>query len=174
MRWYVVSVYSGFEKKVAASIGETAAKKGLTDMIGEVLVPSEEVVEVKRGAKVNVEKQYFPGYILVKMVLNDDSWHLIKDVPKVTGFLGGKTRPTPVSEAEVKKILQQVQDSQERPRHSVHFEVGERVQVNDGPFSSFSGLVEEVDSEKARLKVSVMIFGRPTRVELEFSQVEKT
>jgi len=172
-KWYVVNVYSGFEKKVVQTIREQAEKKGLTDCFEEILVPSEEVLEVRRGAKVNVEKNYFPGYVLVKMDLTDETWHFVKDIPRVSGFLGAKGKPCPISEAEVSRILKQVQDSIEKPRHSVLFEVGEQVRVSDGPFTSFSGLVEEIEVEKGRLKVSVMIFGRPTPVELEFSQVEK-
>lgn len=172
-RWYVVNVYSGFEKKVVQSIREQAEKKGLSDRFEELLVPSEEVVEIKRGAKVNTEKNYFPGYVLIKMDLTDETWHLVRNVPRVSGFLGAKGKPSPISEAEVGRILRQVQDSIEKPRHTVSFEVGEQVRVCDGPFTSFSGLVEDVDGEKGRLKVSVMIFGRPTPVELEFAQVEK-
>lgn len=172
-RWYVVNVYSGFEKKVVQSIREQAEKKGLADRFEELLVPSEEVVEIRRGAKVNTEKNYFPGYVLIKMELSDETWHLVRDIPRVSGFLGAKGKPSPISEAEVSRILRQVQDSIEKPRHTITFEIGEQVRVCDGPFTSFSGMVEDVDGEKGRLKVSVMIFGRPTPVELEFSQVEK-
>ena len=172
-RWYVVNVYSGFEKKVAEYIKEQAEKKGLNDRFEKIVVPSEEVVEIRRGSKVNVEKNYFPGYVLVKMDLTDETWHLVRNVPKVSGFLGGKGRPSPISEAEVSRILKQVQESIDHPRHFVSFEVGEQVRVSDGPFTSFNGIVEEVDSEKSRIKVSVMIFGRATPVELEYSQVEK-
>ncbi len=173
MRWYVVHVYSGFENKVAETIQEQAEKKKLTDKIEEVLVPVEEVVEVKNGEKVAVQRKFFPGYVLVKMELTDDAWHLIRDTPKVSGFLGGKGRPSPVSQAEVDRIIKQVKEGVERPKPSIAFEIGESVRVCDGPFTSFTGLVEEVDEEKARLKVSVSIFGRATPVELEYTQVEK-
>ena len=172
-RWYVIHVYSGFEKKVAAAIREQAHQKGLYDRFEEVLVPTEEVVEVKRGTKVSGERKFFPGYVLIKMDLNDETWHLVKNTAKVTGFLGGRGRPSPVSESEAARIMRQVQEGIERPKPSVTFEVGEQVRVCDGPFTSFNGLVEEVDEEKARLKVAVSIFGRATPVELEYSQVEK-
>ncbi len=172
-KWYVVNVYAGFEKKVRQSILEQAERKGLADRFEDVLVPSEEVVEIRRGNKVNTEKQYFPGYVLVKMQLTDETWHLVTNIPRVSSFLGAKGKPTPISEGEVGRILKQVKDSVEKPRHSVSYEIGEQVRVNDGPFTSFTGIVEEVEQEKGRLKVSVMIFGRPTPVELEFSQVDK-
>jgi transcriptional antiterminator NusG len=172
-RWYVIHVYSGFENKVAQSIREQADKKGMGPQIEEVLVPTEEVVEVRRGSKVNAERKFFPGYVLAKMDLTDETWHLIKNTAKVTGFLGAKGRPQAISETEANRIRRQVQEGIERPRPSITFEVGEQVKVSDGPFASFNGMVEEVDEERARLKVSVSIFGRATPVELDFSQVEK-
>ena len=174
--WYVIHVYSGFEQKVAESIREQADQSAMGEQFQEVLVPVEEVVEMRRGAKVAAERKFFPGYVLVKMEMTDETWHLVKNTPKVTGFLGSGSgsRPSPVPQSQVDRILQQGQEGIERPKPSVTFEIGEQVRVSDGPFTSFSGFVEEVDEERARLKVAVSIFGRATPVELEYSQVEKT
>lgn len=172
-KWYIVHAYSNFEKKVAESIKFAAKEKGLEDSFEEVFVPTEEVTEVRRGRKINTERRFFPGYVLVKMVLNDQTYHLIKDTPKVTGFLGSGNKPLPVSQKEVDRIRGVMTDTAERPRPTISFEIGESVRVTDGPFASFSGVVEDVDEDTARLKVAVSIFGRATPVELEFSQVEK-
>ena len=172
-RWYIVHAYSNFEKKVQESIREQAKQRGLEDHFDEVLVPVETVTEVRRGRKVNAERKFFPGYVLVKMNLTDEIYHLIKNTPKVTGFLGSDNKPMPISEAEANRILHQVQEGIERPKPSVSFEVGEQVRVSDGPFASFNGTVEEVDEARSRVKVAVSIFGRATPVELEFGQVEK-
>ena len=172
-RWYVVHVYSGFEKKIAQQIKEQAVQKGLDEQFDEVLVPAEDVTEVRRGQKINAERKFFPGYVLVKMELTDDAWHLVKNTPKVTGFLGTKIRPTPITEAEAERILKQSAEGVERTRPAILFEIGEQVRVADGPFTSFNGTIEEIDEEKGRVKVSVSIFGRSTPVELEYTQVEK-
>jgi len=172
-RWYIVHAYSNFEKKVAESIREQAKQRNLEDHFDQVLVPTETVVEVRRGRKVNAERKFFPGYVLVKMDLTDEVYHLIKNTPKVTGFLGTDNKPMPISEAEAGRILQQVQEGVERPKPSISFEIGENVRVSDGPFASFNGVVEEVDEGRSRVKVAVSIFGRATPVELEFGQVEK-
>ena len=172
-RWYIVHAYSNFEKKVAESIREQAKQRSLEDHFDEILVPVETVTEMRRGRKVNAERKFFPGYVLVKMSLTDEVYHLIKNTPKVTGFLGSDNKPMPISEAEANRILHQVQEGIERPKPSVSFEVGEQVRVSDGPFASFNGVVEEVDEARSRVKVAVSIFGRATPVELEFGQVEK-
>ena len=173
-KWYVLHVHSQFETKVAEDIKMKAAQQGLGDKVEEILVPTEEVVEVKRGQRVNTERKFFPGYVLAKLDLDDNVWHLIKDTPKVTGFLGaGGNQPIPISEREAQQIINQVQEGIDRPRPSVTYDIGEEVKVIDGPFASFTGVVEEIDEEKSKLKVSVSIFGRATPVELEYSQVEK-
>ncbi|HSV24900.1 MAG TPA: transcription termination/antitermination protein NusG [Xanthobacteraceae bacterium] len=172
-RWYIIHAYSNFENKVAESIREQAKQRGLSDLFEEVMVPKEKVVEVRRGRKVDAERKFFPGYVLAKMDLTDEAFHLIKNTPKVTGFLGADNKPMPISDVEAARILHQVQEGIERPKPSVSFEVGEQVRVSDGPFASFNGVVEEVDEARSRLKVAVSIFGRATPVELEFGQVEK-
>ena len=172
-RWYIVHAYSNFEKKVAESIREQAAQRGLAEKFEEVLVPTETVVEVRRGRRINSERKFFPGYVLVKCDLTDQVFHLIKNTPKVTGFLGSDNKPMPISEAEADRIKGQVADGVERPKSTIRFDVGETVRVADGPFASFNGTVEEVDEGRSRVKVAVSIFGRPTPVELEYAQVEK-
>ncbi|MBY0533076.1 MAG: transcription termination/antitermination protein NusG [Xanthobacteraceae bacterium] len=173
-RWYIVHAYSNFEKKVMESIREQAQSRGLADYFDEILVPTEKVAEVRRGRKIESDRKFFPGYVLVKCELTDEVYHLIKNTPKVTGFLGADKKPIPIPDAEAQRILQQVQEGIERPRPSITFEIGEQVRVADGPFASFNGTVEEVDDGRSRLKVAVSIFGRATPVELEFGQVEKT
>jgi transcription termination/antitermination protein NusG len=173
-RWYIIHAYSNFENKVADSIREQAKQRHLDHLFDEIMVPKEKVVEMRRGRKVDAERKFFPGYVLVKMDLTDEAYHLIKNTPKVTGFLGSDNKPMPISDAEAARILHQVQEGIERPKPSVSFEVGEQVRVSDGPFANFNGIVEEVDEGRARVKVAVSIFGRPTPVELEFGQVEKS
>ncbi|WP_438952310.1 transcription termination/antitermination protein NusG [Porticoccus sp.] len=174
MRWYVVHAYSGYEKKVAAALRERVALYGMEDRFGEILVPTEEVVEIKGGQKRKSERKFFPGYVLVQMELGDDTWHLVKETPRVMGFIGGKAdKPAPITDKEAEMILQRVQDSEDKPRPKTVFEAGEVVRVTDGPFNDFNGVVEEVNYDKSRLRVSVSIFGRSTPVELEFTQVEK-
>jgi transcription termination/antitermination protein NusG len=175
LRWYVVHAYSGMEKAVERNIVERIAREGMQSQFGRILVPMEELVEVKNGQKKTIERKFFPGYVLVEMVMNDETWHLVKHTNKVTGFVGGaKNRPSPISEAEVMKIVNQMQEGAEKPRHKVEFMVGEFVRVKDGPFTDFNGSVEEVNYEKSKVRVSVTIFGRSTPVELDFSQIEKT
>jgi len=175
MRWYVVHAYSGMEKAAERNILERVQRAGMQSKFGRILVPTEEVVEIKNGVKRTTERKFFPGYVLVEMVMDDDTWHLVKNTSKVTGFVGGaRNRPTPISEEEVQKIIGQMQEGADKPRHKVEFEVGELVRVKEGPFTDFNGSVEEVNYEKNKLRVSVTIFGRATPVELEFNQVEKT
>lgn len=172
-RWYVVHVFSSSENKVAVAIREQAALQGLEEQIEDILIPTEEVTEIRRGARVETERKFFPGYILVKMELNDRTWHLVQTQNRVTGFLGSNGVPVPITEAEAKRLVQQMEDGVDRPRGNIVFEIGEQVKVSDGPFASFNGFVEEVDEDKARLKVAVSIFGRSTPVDLEYTQVEK-
>ena len=175
LRWYVVHAYSGMEKAVERNIQERINRSGMTNKFGRILVPMEEVVEIKNGQKKTTERKFFPGYVLVEMVMDDDTWHLVKHTNKVTGFVGGvKNRPSPISEAEVLKIVSQMQEGTEKPRHKVEFVVGEFVRVKDGPFTDFNGSVEDVNYDKSKVRVAVTIFGRSTPVELEFSQIEKT
>ncbi len=172
-RWYVLHAYSGYEKKVAESILDQAEKLGIKDHIEDISVPTQNVVEVKRGVRVNTERKIFPGYILIKMNLNDDTWHIIKTTPKLSGFLGNKGKPIPISNSEAKRISDQVIDGAEKSRPAVMYDIGEQVKVIDGPFASFNGEIEQIDEDKARLRVAVSIFGRSTPVDLEYSQVEK-
>ena len=173
-RWYVVHVHSGFEKKVMQTIQEKADKAGIASQFEEIMVPVEGVTEIRRGQKINTERKFFPGYVLVKMDLSDESWHLVRNVPKVTGFLGSGARPVPMSDAEAERLISQMKEGADKPRRpSIRYEIGESVRVADGPFTSFNGTVEEVDEERSRLKVAVSIFGRSTPVELEYAQVEK-
>ncbi len=173
MRWYIIHAYSNFEKKVAESIEEQVRQKGLEHLVEQILVPLEKVVEVRRGRKVDAERKFFPGYVLARMQMTDQAYHLIKNTPKVTGFLGSDNKPMPITDKEAERILNQVQEGVDRPKPSIMFEIGESVRVSDGPFASFNGIVEEVDEERARLKVEVSIFGRATPVDLEYGQVEK-
>ena len=175
LRWYVVHAYSGMEKAAQRNITERINRLGMEHKFGRIMVPTEEVVEVKNGQRRTTERRFFPGYVLVEMVMDDETWHLVKHTAKVTGFVGGaKNKPAPISEEEVQKIVTQIQDRSEKPRHKVEFMVGELVRVKDGPFTDFNGSIEEVNYEKNKLRVSVTIFGRPTPVELEFGQIEKT
>lgn len=175
LKWYVVHAYSGMEKAVERNIVERITRVGMENKFGRILVPTEEVVEIKNGQKKTTERKFFPGYVLVEMVMDDESWHLVKHTNKVTGFVGGaKNRPAPISEADVQKIVSQMKEGTDKPRHKVEFEVGEYIRVKEGPFTDFNGTVEDVNYERNKMRVSVTIFGRATPVELEFGQVEKT
>ncbi len=173
MRWYVVQAYSGFEDRVQKAIRENAERADLADSFGQILVPKEEVVELRNGQKVSSQRKFFPGYVLVEMEMNDETWHVVKDTDKVSGFLGSDRKPRPITTAEVERLTRQIEEGIERPKPKVLFEIGEAVRVIEGPLASFNGVVEEVDEERGMLKVSVSIFGRPTPVELEYVQVEK-
>ena len=172
-RWYVLHAYSGYEKKVADSVIEQAKKLGVYQYIEDISVPTQQIVEVKRGTRIKTERKYFPGYVLIKMVLNDETVNIIKNTPKLSGFLGSKGKPTPISNVEAKRILDQIVEGEEKPRPSIVYEIGEQIKVIDGPFASFNGEIEQIDEEKAKIRVAVSIFGRPTPVELEYNQVEK-
>lgn len=174
MKWYVVNVYSGFEQRVLEQIREQAQRHNLASMFGEILIPTEEVVEIKKGEKVKSAKKFFPGYILVQMMLTDETWHLVRSISKVSGFLGARGTPLPISSAEINRIVKKVEDSVNSSHHSVSYEIGDAVTVCDGPFASFQGVIDEVDYEKERVKVAVSIFGRPTNVDLSFFQIEKS
>lgn len=173
-RWFIIHAHSGFEKKVAQSIKEQFSQHNILEKLEEVVVPTEEVIEIRRGKKASAERKFFPGYVMIKMVLNDQTWHLVKNTQKVTGFLGGGGKPQPIPQGEVDRIFSQIKEGMEKPQSLLVFDIGETVKVIDGPFESFVGVVEDVDDEKGRIKVAVSIFGRLTPVELEFSQVEKT
>ena len=172
-RWYIIHAHSGYEHKVAAGIQDKAAQNGMSARIEEVFVPAEEVLEVRRGKKVTAEKKFFPGYVMIKMDMNDETWHMVKSIPKVTGFLGGGNRPQPISDKEADEIFKQVEEGMQTTSADASYEIGESVKVIDGPFDSFTGTIEEIDEGKSKLKVSVSIFGRATPVELEFTQVDK-
>lgn len=172
-RWYIIHTYSGFEKKVAQAIEDQKIRKGMSEMFDQVVVPTEEIVEIRRGRKVSSERKFLPGYVLIRMRMTDETWHLVRNTPKVTGFLGAGGKPSPIRQSEAERILRQVREGAERPKPSIVFDIGEMVQVCDGPFESFNGTVEDVDEDKARLKVGVSIFGRSTPVELEYAQVKK-
>lgn len=172
-RWYIVQAYSNFEKKVAEAIEEKVKQKGLSHLFEQILVPTEKIIEIRRGRKVEAERKFFPGYVLVRANLTDEAFHLIKNIPKVTGFLGSDSKPVPIPDSEADRIINQVQEGVERPKSALSFEIGEQIRVADGPFASFNGFVQEVDQERSRLKVEVSIFGRATPVDLEFRQVEK-
>jgi transcriptional antiterminator NusG len=173
VKWYVVNVYSGSEHRAVELIRDQAKRKNLDSMFGEILVPTEEIIEIKKGEKVKAERKFFPGYILVQMVLTDETWHLVRSVPRISGFLGARGKPAPISEAEVRRILKKAEDSVNSSQNSVEYEIGDAVAVCDGPFASFQGTIDEVDREKERVKVAVSIFGRPTNIDLSFFQIEK-
>lgn len=173
-KWYVVHTYSGFEKKVKAALEERARSRGLADLVTEVLIPTEQVEEMVKGQKRITHRKFYPGYILVRMELNDDTWHLVKDTPKVTGFLGGRVEPVPLPDDEAEKVIAQIKEGALKPKPKVLFQLGDKVRVTEGPFTNFNGVVDEVKAEKGRVRVMISVFGRPTPVELEFSQVEKT